>query len=160
MVRMMVANIQDSLEAKGSIRMDPTSMPQQLASLTQDGYLDFDSQMVTGDIDYLVIDGTLPLEPTRNAETWMSMIQVMNQTGLQMEYDVGQIAEEAIRSMGISDLDRFRISEEARQQGMSPSQQMAMAQADRGATGKTMPNEDVQRQVERGNLISMSEARR
>ena len=80
------------------------------------------------------------------------MIQVMNQTGLQMEYDVGQIAEEAIRSMGISDLDRFRISEEARQQGMSPSQQMAMAQADRGATGKTMANEDVQRQVERGNL--------
>jgi len=160
MVRMMVANIQDSLEAKGSIRMDPTSMPQQLASLTQDGYLDFDSQMVTGDIDYLVIDGTLPLEPTRNAETWMSMIQVMNQTGLQMEYDVGQIAEEAIRSMGISDLDRFRISEEARAQGMSPSQQMAMAQADRGATGKTMPNEDVQRQVERGNLIPMSEARR
>jgi hypothetical protein len=107
-----------------------------------------------------VIDGTLPLEPTRNAETWMSMIQVMNQTGLQMEYDVGQIAEEAIRSMGISDLDRFRISEEARAQGMSPSQQMAMAQADRGATGKTMPNEDVQRQVERGNLIPMSEARR
>lgn len=160
MVRMMVANIQDSLEAKGAIRMDPSSMPQQLASLTQDGYLDFDSQMITGDIDYLVIDGTLPLEPTRNAETWMSMIQVMNQTGLQMEYDVGQIAEEAIRSMGISDLDRFRISEEARQQGLSPSQQMAMAQADRGATGKTMPNEDVQRQVERGNLIPMSEARR
>jgi hypothetical protein len=160
MVRMMVANIQDSLDAKGAIRMDPASTPQQLASMTQDGYLDFDSQMISGDIDYLVIDGTLPLEPTRNAETWMSMIGVMNQTGLNMEYDVGQIAEEAIRSMGISNLDRFRISEEARQQGMSPSQQMAMAQADRGATGKTMPNEDVQRQVERGNLVPISEARR
>ena len=86
----------------------------------------------------------------------MQMIQIMNQTGLNMEFDMSQITEEAIRAMGVSDLDRFRISpQELRQNGLSPSQQMAMAQADRGATGKIQEVENIQRDVERGNLIPM-----
>ena len=96
--------------------------------MVEDGYLDYDvAKDLQGEIDYLVIDGTLPIEPTRNAETWMNMLQIMSQTGLNMEYNAGQIAEEAIRAMGITDLDRFRISEEQMQsEGISPSQQFAM----------------------------------
>ena len=160
MVRMMVANIQDSLSMEGSIKIDQTNMPTQLADMIQDGYLDYDvAKDLQGDIDYLVIDGTLPIEPTRNAETWMNMLQIMSQTGLNMEYNAGQIAEEAIRAMGITDMDRFRISKEQMQaEGVSPSQQLALMEKMRGAS--VQPQENVQREVEKGNLIPMSEARR
>ncbi len=155
MVNMMVQNIQDSLAYQGSIRLDPNQMPTELSSMMQDGYLDFDvTKDLQGDIDYLVIDGTLPLEPTRNAETWINMLQIMGQTGLNMEYNTGAMAEEAIRAMGITDLERFRISNQQRQsQGLSPSQQLTMMEKMRGAS--VQPNEQVQRQVERGNLIPM-----
>lgn len=160
MVRMMTANIQDSLSLDGSIKIDQQNMPTQLADMVEDGYLDYDvAKDLQGDIDYLVIDGTLPIEPTRNAETWMNMLQIMSQTGLNMEYNAGQIAEEAIRAMGITDLDRFRVSQEEMQaNGPSPSQQLAMMEKMRGAS--VQPQENIQNEVQKGNLVPMSEARR
>ena len=131
-------------------------MPGQLADMVEDGYIDYTSRDLQGQIDYLVIDGTLPVEPTRNAETWMNMLQMMSQTGLNMEYKMGKIAEEAIRALGISDLDQFRISEEERQQGASPSQQIALMEKMRGAS--VQPQEEISREVEKGNLIPMREA--
>jgi len=132
-------------------------MPSQLAGSVEDDYIDYESNVdLQGSVDYLVVDGTLPLEPTRNAETWMSILQIMHQTGLNMEYNSGKIAEEAIRAMGISDLDQFRISPEQLQQGMSPSQQMAMMEKARGAS--VQPEGKVQSQVSQGNLTPMRAA--
>lgn len=158
-VRMMVQNIQDSLAYSGSLRVDQDSMPTQLASMVEDGYLDFDvTKDLQGDLDYLIIDGTLPIEPTRNAQTWIDMLQVLHQTGLMMEYNVGRIAEEGIRSMGVTDLDRFRISKEERDQnGMTPSQELAIMEKMRGASVQS--GEQIERQVERGNLAPLREAR-
>lgn len=155
MVHMMVQNIQDALAYSGSVRIDQDAMPTQLASMVQDGYLDFDvTRDLQGPIEYLVIDGTLPIEPTRNAQTWIDMLQVLHQTGLIMEYNVGRIAEEGIRAMGVTDLDRFRISSEERNsKGLSPAQQLALMEKMRGAS--VAPNESVQRDVERGNLIPL-----
>lgn len=156
MVRMMVSNIQDAVEIDGSIKIDPDKMPSQLADMVEDGYIDFNQNDLQGKVDYLVIDGTLPVEPTRNAETWMNMLQIMSQTGLNMEYKMGKIAEEAIRALGISDLDQFRISEEERQQGATPSQQLAMMEKMRGAS--VQPNEQIQDEVSKGNLVPIREA--
>jgi len=157
LVRMMVGNIQDALTMTGSIKLDQYTTPTQLMPKSNDGYLDYDvSKDLQGEIDYLVIDGTLPIEPTRNAETWMNMLQIMNQTGLNMEYKAGLIAEEAIRAMGITDLDRFRISDEERQMGESPSQKVAMMEKMRGASVR--PAAEVDNEVQKGNLIPMGEA--
>lgn len=159
LVRMMVSNIQDALAYDGSIKIDDSNSTTQLASMVDDGYLDFDVSALQGDIDYLVIDGTLPLEPTRNAETWMNMLQILDQTGLNMEYNAGQIAEEAIRAMGITDLDRFRISREQLQsEGMSPSQQMSMMERMRGAS--VQPQEQIDQEVTKGNLVPIQGGRR
>ena len=155
LVRMMVGNLQDALEYEGSLKMLSAETPGQLKPLIKDEYLDFDISMLQGDVDYLVVDGTLPIEPTRNAETWMNMLQVMNNTGLNMEYKVGKIAEEAIRSMGVSDLDQFKITKEEAQEGMSPSQQMAMMERMRGAN--VMPQEQMQEEIQKGNLKRMGE---
>lgn len=155
LVRMMVGNLQDALEYEGSLRILADDSPGQLSGLIKDDYLDFDVGMLQGDIDYLVVDGTLPIEPTRNAETWMNILQVMNGAGLNMEYKVGKIAEEAIRSMGVSDLDQFKISSQERQQGMTPSQQMSMMERMRGAN--VMPQEQMQNEIQKGNLKRMGE---
>ena len=81
-VRMMVANLQDALEFEGSLRMqDGASSPGELTNMIDEGYLDFDVSMLQGEIDYLVVDGTLPVEPTKNAETWLNMLQVVGQSG-------------------------------------------------------------------------------
>jgi hypothetical protein len=151
LVRMMTSNLQDALEYEGSLRIGAGDSPGQLASLIKDDYVDFDISMLQGEIDYLVVDGTLPVEPARNAETWMNMLQVMNQTGLNMEYKTGKIAEEAIRAMGVSDLDQFKISPSEQKQGMSPSQQMSMMERMRGAS--TMPQEQIQAEAQKGNLV-------
>lgn len=157
LVNMMVGNIQDALAYSGSIKIDPDTMPSQLADMVQDGYIDFDvAKDLQGQVDYLVIDGTLPVEPTRNAETWMNMLQIMHQTGLNMEYKVGKIAEEGIRALGVPDLDRFRISPEERQQGPTPSQQLALMEKARGAS--VVPQETLEREIQAGNLIPASQA--
>ncbi len=89
----------------------------------------------------------------------MNMLQIMQQTGLNMGYNAGQIAEEAIRAMGITDLDRFRVNQEDLQQnGPSPSQQLAIMEKMHGAS--VQPAEQVDRERENGNLIPMSEARK
>lgn len=157
LVNMMVSNIQDALYLKGTVRLDQDSMPSELATLTQDGYIDYDASLFKGEIDYLIIDGTLPIEPTRSPETWLNMLKVMSETGLNMEFNMSRIAEEGIRSMGLTDLDRFRFTEnERRQKGLLPNQQLAMLEKMRGAS--VQPQEQVQREVERGNLVPMRAA--
>ena len=156
MVRMMVANIQDFFAPQSSIRIADSDSASEVADMVEDGYLDFSLQEIQGEIEYLVVDGTLPLEPTRNAETWITMLRTLNETGMAMEYNSGKIVEEAIRSMGVSDLDQFKISKEQQNDGPTPSQQMMMMEKLRGAN--VQPQENIERQVEKGNLVPMREA--
>ena len=153
MVRMMTSNIQDFFATEGSIRMNDGDAIGSLTDMVKDNYLDFNLSDLQGEIDYLVIDGTLPLEPTKNAETWMNMLGMLNQTGLSMEYNSGKIVEEAIRAMGISDLEQFKISKEQAAQGPTPAQQMQMMEKMRGAS--VQPQENIQNEVQKGNLVPM-----
>lgn len=153
MVRMMTSNIQDFFGNEGAIRVGDSDNAAPIRDMVSEGYIDFKLSDIQGEIDYLVTDGTLPLEPTRNAETWMNMLQIMNNTGLNMEYSAGKIAEEAIRAMGISDLDQFKISKEQMKEGPTPSQQASMAERARGASVR--PQETIQNEVQKGNLVPM-----
>jgi hypothetical protein len=155
MVRMMVQNIQDAVAYEGSLRIDRTNTPGLLSQLIRDDYIDFNVADLQGDVDYLVVDGTLPIEPTRSPETWMQMLSIMTQTGLSMEYNQGRIVEEAIRAMGVSNLDQFRITPEQQAQGLSPSQKIQMMEKMRGAS--VQPNEEVQRDLDKGNLVPMGQ---
>ena len=156
MVRMMTSNIQDFFAHEGSIRVGENDNASPVRDMVKDGYIDFKLQDIQGEIDYLVTDGTLPLEPTRNAETWMNMLQIMNQTGLNMEYSAGKIAEEAIRAMGVADLDQFKISKEQMQEGPTPSQQASIMERARGAS--VQPQGNIQSEVKKGNLVPMKRA--
>ena len=90
---MMVANIQDFFAPEGSIRISDSDSASSVVDMIQDGYLDFGLKDIQGEIEYLVVDGTLPLEPTRNAETWITMLRTLNETVMAMEYNSGKIVE-------------------------------------------------------------------
>lgn len=157
MVRMMTSNIQDFFSKDGSIRISDSDSASAVASMVEDGYLDFNISEIQGDIDYLVVDGTLPLEPTRNAETWINMLKTLNETGMAMEYNSGKIVEEAIRSMGVSDLDQFKIGKEQQAEGPTPSQQMMLMEKARGAS--VQPQQQIEREVQKGNLVPIGDKR-
>lgn len=150
MVRMMVGNLKDAISMEGSMRVPPDQAGI-LAAYTQDEYLDWSVQDLQGEVDYMVVDGTLPVEPARSPETWMNILQIASQAGLAMELDMKQMALEAIRAMGVSDIDQFRISPQQMAQGPTPSQQLQIMEKMRGAS--VMPEEQVQREAERGNLV-------
>tara|TARA_R100000935_G_scaffold49936_1_gene75593 strand:- start:2682 stop:3149 length:468 start_codon:yes stop_codon:yes gene_type:complete len=152
---MMVANVQDFFSSESSIRIGEQDNASSLRGMVEDGYLDFKLSDIQGDIDYLVVDGTLPLEPTRNAETWITMLKTLNETGLAMEYNSGKIVEEAIRSMGVSDLDQFKISKEQQAEGPTKSQEMMIAEKARGAS--VQPQQQIESEVQKGNLVPMRE---
>lgn len=157
LVRMMVGNIQDAITYDGSIRIDQYNMPGILKESISDGYLDFSIEDLQGPIDYMVIDGTLPTEPSRSPDSWLNTLQILSQTNLGMEYNLGLLAEEAIRAAGIHDLDKFRITPEQReQQGLLPYQQAHMQQLMQGATG--MPQGQLQQEVDQGNLVPLGQA--
>ena len=157
MVRMMTSNIQDFFSKDGSIRISDGDSASAVSSMVEDGYLDFNISEIQGDIDYLVVDGTLPLEPTRNAETWINMLKTLNETGMAMEYNSGKIVEEAIRSMGVSDLDQFKIGKEQQAEGPTPSQQMMLMEKARGAS--VQPQQQVENEVKKGNLVPIGDKR-
>ena len=69
LVRMSVENIQDAIALNGSIRMGNDQSNETLDPMIQDGYLDYSNADLQGDIEYLVVDGTLPIEPSRSPES-------------------------------------------------------------------------------------------
>lgn len=157
-VRLMASNIQDALTFTGSMRINQDQQNDLLRGIVRNGYVDYDVSMLQGQIDYLVVDGTLPLEPTRSPDTWIKILQTVNTAGLMMEYDSGRMVEEAIRSMGVPDVDQFRISrEKLEQDGMTPSQQLAIMEKMRGQSS-VVPRENIEKQVAAGNIVPIRSA--
>lgn len=155
LVRMMASNIQDALSFDGSIRLAERDQGEVLRGMAENGFVDFDVSMLQGAIDYLVVDGTLPIEPTRSPETWMQLIQIINSAGLMMEYDVGRMVEESIKSLGVPDVDGFKINrEDIKRDGLTPSQQLAIMEKQRGVSS-VQPQESIDQNVRAGNLVPL-----
>ena len=153
LIHMMVANIQDATQLSGSIKAPQNSTPGILTNLVNDGFIDFNISDLQGNIEYLPVDGTLPIEPTRNAETWLNMLQILQTSGLNMEYNAGKIVDEAIRAMGVNDIDQYKISKEQADQGPTPSQQLSIMEKMRGAS--VVPQQDIQSQLQQGNIVPL-----
>lgn len=155
LVRMMVSNIQDSM-AGGSIKLDSDRIDQDLNQMVSGGYLDYDPADIQGEVSYMVVDGTLPLEPTSEPRMWMDILRLLTETGMIAEYRADKITDEIIHGMGVADLELYKIPKQE-QGDLSPSQQLNIMEKLRGASVR--PNEDVQKEVEKGNLISLAQQR-
>ncbi len=85
----------------------------------------------------------------------MQIMQTVGKAGLAMEYDMGRMLEEAVRSMGVPDVDQFKISrEKLEQEGMTPSQKLAVMEKTRGQSA-VMPQENIEQELQRGNIVPL-----
>jgi hypothetical protein len=158
MVRMMASNIQDALRYNESIKISERDQNTVLRGMADNGYVDVDVGMLQGNIEYLVVDGTLPIEPTRSPETWMQILQTVSQAGLAMEYDMGRLVEESIRSMGVPDVDQFRVDQDRiKQEGLAPHMRLALMEKMRGQSS-VVPQENIEKQLTAGNIVPMRRA--
>ena len=63
-----------------------------------------------GYFDFPINDGRLPMQPEEQAETWLKALEVMGKIPpVTMQYDAAAVFREFVRSMGIKNLDDFRI---------------------------------------------------
>ena len=155
LVRLMVDNIQDSLDKKGELGLDGQNVPKELAGQVRDGFLDYVPADLQGDIAYEVISGVDKADPTRDPQVLLQVLQVLESTGMLAEYDASAIVNDLLlNAMGVSNLDEYRLKSDA---PMSPSQQLQMLQRTQGQT-QVQEQEQVSREVERGNLVPIRQA--
>jgi len=66
--------------------------------------------------------------------------------------------EEAIKSMGVPDVDQFKISrEKLESEGMTPSQKLAIMEKTRGQSS-VMPQENIEKQLQAGNIVPLRQS--
>jgi hypothetical protein len=155
-VARMIDSMAISPTAKRSIsnRLQFTSMEQYYRIVGDDSALSNSQHIlgnpdnIQGNYDYVPTDGILPPDPVRQASTWMQIgesvmryVPMMMQMGFQppdgMVPDVNAILKEGFKTMGARNIDRFYVPLPA------PPQ--------------VMPDEQVEQQVQAGNMVPMDE---
>lgn len=104
---------------------------------------------VQGDFDYIPNSGVMPADPSRNAETWTRVLQMVLTTpalqqpkpGSNQIPDVWAIFDETVRAMGIRDLDTLYTE-------APPPMPMPV---------QVMPDEQVAQQAQAGNIVPMGQ---
>lgn len=114
---------------------------------------------VQGDFDYVSMSGVLPADPSRNAETWGRVFQTLL-TVPQIQtradgarIDIYAVFDQMVQAMGIRDLDRFYTVAPPMMPGMVPG--MMQAAMPGAPPVQVMPDEQVQQQVQAGNMVPM-----
>jgi hypothetical protein len=174
LVGMMVKNIQ-YFGIHGGI----TKLPAELAK-SADGWYEWKHGEILGEFDYVVTDGTLPVDPRANPANLLRAIRILGETGMFSKWSADKFIEQYLTISGFVDLDTWRLTpEQARKQQQMMQQQMTaqdpnaqaaltgaaaqMAQATGQApqmTNQVVPDDQIARDRERGNVVPISEAAR
>lgn len=93
-------------------------------------------------LDFVVNDGTLPMDPGKDAKTWIDLMGISAKYGIGL--DLFKLAERATMGMGITNLEDFRMQGDNSGMlgGMPPS----------NINAQLMPDEQIMDEVQKGNL--------
>jgi len=95
---------------------------------------------ILGEWNFPVHDGSMPLDPVRMADTWEKVLVAASKIPeIAGQYDLGKIYERGLRALGIRDVAELKKIP----QGQSP------------VHPKVMPDEEVMRGVDRGDLVPL-----
>jgi hypothetical protein len=104
------------------------------------GGIEITPQDIQGLFDFPVVDSSQPLDPVRWAQTWMQVSQMAIQNpALQQVTDHVALFKQVVHSMGIPDISRFLLQQMPQQV-------------------QVMPDQQIQQQVQAGNMIPMPSA--
>jgi hypothetical protein len=85
---------------------------------------------IQGEFFFPVHDGSMPIDPVRTSESWERIMGGMAKIPpLMQQYDIGKVFERAIRTLGVRNIEDFRVRPQI------------------------MPDQQVMQGVQRGNLI-------
>lgn len=173
-VGMMVKNMQ-YFGLSGGV----TKLPPEL-SKTEDGWYEWRVDEILGDFDYVVTDGTLPVDPRTNPENLLRAIRVLGETGMFSRWSADKFIEQYLMISGFHDIDTWRMTaEQAREQQqamqgqmvaqdpnaqaqlMGAAAQMAQATGQMPQLGVSVqPDEQVMRDAQAGNVVPIDRATR
>lgn len=161
---MMISNLQYFGHAGGIVRL-----PAEYAN-KQDGWYEWQQHEILGDYDYVVSDGTLPVDPRNNPDNLLRAMRVMSETGGFSKWSMDKFVEQFLLMTGFTDLDTWKLTpEQAKQQQAQIAQQMlkqnpgAQAQLISAAgqlQNQVQPTEQVMQDFSKGNVVPISEAAR
>lgn len=98
------------------------------------GGVEISPEDVQGLFDFPIMDASMPLDPTRYAEVWMQIAQqAVANPAVAPRLDHLELFKQQVHSMGITDLSRFIVPEQV----------------------QVMPDQQVEQQVQAGNLTPM-----
>jgi len=106
MVLQMVSNLQEFGVDGGHIQL-----PSPFNKNARDGWVQWARNDIQGAYDYLIVDGTLPVSPTENADNIRRAIEMLvqaQQAGLARSWNVDALVERLANTWGIEDTTPFK----------------------------------------------------
>jgi len=81
-----------------------------LAQMAGPQFMQVDSAMLSGDYDFVPVDGTLPIDRMAMATLWQNIMgQMRNFPALMMQFDIGKVFTHVAQLAGIRNINQFKI---------------------------------------------------
>jgi hypothetical protein len=134
---MLIQNSQQLFDGEKKFRI--------VGDLTLDApqFLNINAEAIAGNYEFMPIDGTLPIDRMAQVGIWTNLFaQIRQFPAITMAYDMGRIFSWVAKLAGIRNIDQFKLG---------PMQQMQQA-----IQAQVVPDEQLQREAQRGNSIPMA----
>lgn len=161
---MMVSNMQYFGVEGGQVKL-----PAEFAG-TKDGWYEWSQQEILGDYDYVVTDGTLPVDPRNNPENLLRAMRVLSETGMFAKWNGDKFVEQFLMMIGFTDVDTWKMTPEQSQQQkqqmadqllkQNPGARAQLAHAAGQVKNEVQPTEQVMGDLSKGNVIPLADAAR
>jgi len=81
-----------------------------LAQMAGPTFLQVDPGMLSGDFDFVPVDGTLPVDRMAMATLWQNIMgQMRNFPQLMMQFDIGKVFTHVAQLAGIRNINQFKV---------------------------------------------------
>ena len=91
-----------------------------LSIMAGPAFMNVNPQMISGNFDFVTVDGALPLDRMAQVNLWKELLQaIMTSPEIMMQYDIGRIFAYIAQLAGIRNIDRFKI--QVMEQGQQPA---------------------------------------
>ena len=81
-----------------------------LAQMAGPQFMQIDPTMLSGDFDFVPVDGTLPIDRMAMATLWQNIMgQMRNFPQLMMQFDIGKVFTHVAQLAGIRNINQFKV---------------------------------------------------
>jgi hypothetical protein len=81
-----------------------------LAQMAGPSFMTIDPGMLSGDFDFVPVDGTLPVDRMAMATLWQNIMgQMRNFPQLMMQFDIGKVFTHVAQLAGIRNINQFKV---------------------------------------------------